>query len=86
MLYKEKKTGFLSSFPFGAFAFARLDGSLKDDPTWKNAARKEGRDPMDLTQSQPHVEFFTTECYGGPKQYDDLPIGEWRLAAMSIRR
>ncbi|KAJ5614685.1 hypothetical protein N7528_008339 [Penicillium herquei] len=73
-LWKEKKTGFLSTFPFGCFAFARLDGRLKDEPLWKNAPRLPGRDPMGLTPKQPNIEFFTTECYGGPKQYDQFPV------------
>ncbi|OOQ87789.1 putative GMC oxidoreductase [Penicillium brasilianum] len=72
--WKEKKTGFLSTFPFGAFAFARLDDRLKDEPLWKNAPRQIGRDPMGLTPKQPNIEFFTTECYGGPKQNDQFPI------------
>ena len=84
MLYKEKKTGILSTFPFGAFAFARLDDRLKDEPLWieaqKNAAP--GRDPMGLTSSQPHIEFFTTELYGGPKQYDQYPIDKKSAFAM----
>jgi len=61
MLYKENKTGILSTFPFGAFAFARLDDRLKDEPLWKNAKTQPGRDPMGLTQKQPNIEFFTTE-------------------------
>lgn len=28
---------------------------------------------MGLTAKQPNVEYFTTECYGGPKQYADFP-------------
>lgn len=64
MLYKEKKTGILSTFPFGAFAFARLDDRLKDEPLWKNAKTEPGRDPMGLTQKQPNIEFFTTEVSG----------------------
>ncbi|EXJ86466.1 hypothetical protein A1O3_03417 [Capronia epimyces CBS 606.96] len=74
MLYKDKKEGVLSTFPFGAFAYARLDDRLKDEPVWKEAKREPGRDPMGLTPSQPNIEFFTTELYGGPKQYDDFPI------------
>lgn len=31
---------------------------------------------MGLTPAQPNIEFFSTECYGGPKQYTDLPDGE----------
>jgi len=72
-LWKEKKTGFLSTFPFGIFAFARLDERLKNEPLWKNAPRLPGRDPMGLAPNQPNIEFFTTECYGGPKQYDQFP-------------
>jgi choline dehydrogenase-like flavoprotein len=29
---------------------------------------------MGLTPKQPNIEFFTTECYGGPKQYNQFPI------------
>jgi choline dehydrogenase-like flavoprotein len=74
--WKEEKRGPLSTFPFGAFAFARLDERLSSEPLWKNSPRKEGRDPMGLTNSQPNIEFFSTECYGGPKQYTDFPDGE----------
>lgn len=28
---------------------------------------------MGLTKNQPNIEFFTTELYGGPKQYDQYP-------------
>ncbi|TDZ54567.1 Pyranose dehydrogenase 3 [Colletotrichum trifolii] len=72
-LWKNSKDGFLSSFPFGAFAYARLDDRLADSDLWKNAPREEGRDPMGLTPKQPNIEFFTTECYGGPKQFDHFP-------------
>ncbi|KAM6535014.1 hypothetical protein FALCPG4_004624 [Fusarium falciforme] len=72
--WKEQKSGFLSTFPFGIFAFARLDERLADSEIWKSAPREEGRDPMGLTSKQPHVEFFTTECYGGPKQFDQFPV------------
>lgn len=74
--WKEEKRGPLSTFPFGAFAYARLDERLKSEPVWQNAPRKEGRDPMGLTPSQPNIEFFSTECYGGPKQYKQFPDGE----------
>ncbi|KAE8448655.1 hypothetical protein EG329_009080 [Mollisiaceae sp. DMI_Dod_QoI] len=73
--WKEEKRGPLSTFPFGVFGFARLDERLASEPAWKNAPKKEGRDPMGLTPAQPNVEFFTTECYGGPKQYTDYPDG-----------
>ncbi|KAK1573743.1 GMC oxidoreductase [Colletotrichum navitas] len=72
-LWKDQKAGFLSSFPFGAFAYARLDERLADSDLWKNAPRAPGRDPMGLTPKQPNIEFFTTECYGGPKQFDKFP-------------
>lgn len=74
--WQKERTGFLSSFPFGAFAFARLDERLKDEPLWQEAMKKAqpGRDAMGLTSKQPNVEYFTTECYGGPKQYSDFPI------------
>jgi len=74
--WKEEKRGPLSTFPFGVFAYARLDERLSSDPLWNSAPRKAGRDPMGLTTSQPNVEFFSTECYGGPKQYDKYPDGE----------
>ncbi|KAI9052915.1 hypothetical protein LZ554_003187 [Drepanopeziza brunnea f. sp. 'monogermtubi'] len=74
--WKEEKRGPLSTIPFGAFGYARLDERLKDDPLWNSAPREEGRDPMGLTPSQPNVEFFSTECYGGPKQYADFPDGD----------
>jgi len=82
--YVKDKTGFLSTFPFGAFAFARLDERIKDEPLWRQA--KEGtssdRDPMGLTAKQPNIEFFTTECYGGPKQYADFPVDNKHTFAM----
>jgi choline dehydrogenase-like flavoprotein len=81
-LYKESKSGVLSTFPFGAFGFARLDDRLASSPLWQSAPHREGRDPMDLTPAQPHIEFFTTELYGGPKQYDDLPIDHKHAFAM----
>ncbi|WYZ42001.1 hypothetical protein EsH8_V_000896 [Colletotrichum jinshuiense] len=72
-LWKDQQAGFLSSFPFGVFAYARLDERLADSDLWKNASREPGRDPMGLTPRQPNIEFFTTECYGGPKQFDKFP-------------
>jgi choline dehydrogenase-like flavoprotein len=72
--WKEERRGALSTFPFGAFAYARLDERMANDPLWVNAPRSEGRDPMGLTPSQPNIEFFSTECYGGPKQYADFPV------------
>jgi hypothetical protein len=60
-LWKDKKTGFLFTFPFGAFAFARLDERLKNESLWKNATHEQGRDPMGLTPKQPNIEYFTAE-------------------------
>lgn len=73
-LWKNEKKGFLSTFPFGAFAFARLDDRLADSEIWTSAPRKPGRDPMGLTPDQPNAELVNTECYGGPKQYNDFPV------------
>ncbi|KAH6989943.1 hypothetical protein EDB80DRAFT_729275 [Ilyonectria destructans] len=72
-LWKEHKTGFLSSFPFGIFAFARLDERLTDSKIWTSAPREKGRDPMGLSPSQPNIEFFTTECYVDPKPIGHFP-------------
>ncbi|KAF2764378.1 alcohol oxidase [Teratosphaeria nubilosa] len=82
--WKNEKSGFLSTFPFGSFAFARLDERLKDDPIYQKGLESapEGRDPMHLTPKQPNLEWFTTECYGGPKQYTDFPIDNKHAFAM----
>ncbi|KAK3111052.1 hypothetical protein LTR53_014068 [Teratosphaeriaceae sp. CCFEE 6253] len=72
--WKESKSGWMAQFPFGAFAFARLSDRLdRDNPEWRALTRKEGRDPMDLTEAQPNCEFFHTVCYGGPPEYTDVP-------------
>ena len=72
-LFKTKKSGFLSTFPFGSFAFARLDERLSDSELWNNARRSPGRDPMGLTPKQPNVEYFSTECYFGPPYMFNKP-------------
>ena len=72
-LWKEEKRGALSTFPFGAFAYARLDERLKGNPLWDKADCEPGRDPMGLTPTQPNIELFMTECYGGPKKFEDIP-------------
>ncbi|TGO59947.1 hypothetical protein BOTNAR_0153g00010 [Botryotinia narcissicola] len=61
--YRTDKTGFFSQFPFGTFAFARLDSRLSDSHLWNSAPRTEGLYPMGLSPTQPHVEFWNTECY-----------------------
>ena len=72
--WKEKKSGWLATFPFGAFAFNRLNDRLdKENPEWRALPRAPGRDPMGLTESQPNLEFFHTVCYGGPPEYTDFP-------------
>ncbi|KAK4942352.1 hypothetical protein LTR10_017959 [Elasticomyces elasticus] len=72
--WRENKSGWLAQFPFGAFAFNRLDDRLTaDNPEWRQYPRKPGRDPMDLTPVQPNLEFFHTVCYGGPPEYTDKP-------------
>ncbi|CAI0655110.1 unnamed protein product [Colletotrichum noveboracense] len=83
--YKEwtdTKDGWLASFPFGGFAFARLNDRLEaDSEEWRSFPRQPGRDPMDLTETQPNLEFFHTICYGGPSEYTDFPkAGEWAFA------
>ena len=82
LLYKSSKTGVLSTFPFGAFAYARLDDRLASEPLWQSSPQTKSRDPMGLTSHQPHIEFFTTELYGGPKQYDQFPIDNKHAFAM----
>jgi len=79
-LYVDKKEGVLSTFPFGIFGFARLDERLKNDAAWHIDAH--GRDPMGLTASQPNLEFWNTELYGGPKQFADFPIDNKHAFAM----
>lgn len=37
---------------------------------------------MGLTPQQPNVEFWNTELYGGPKQYEDFPIDGKHTFAM----
>ncbi|KAI9812620.1 MAG: hypothetical protein M1827_004609 [Pycnora praestabilis] len=72
-LWKEEQKGALSHVPFGAFAYARLDERLADDEGWRTAPREKGKDPMGLLETQPHTEYFTVECYGGPNQFADFP-------------
>jgi choline dehydrogenase-like flavoprotein len=72
--WKESKTGWLATFPFGAFGFARLNDRLDaENPEWRALPREPGRDPMGLTETQPNLEFFHTVCYGGPPEYEDFP-------------
>lgn len=70
--YQKDQTGFFSQFAFGTFAYARLDDRLSDSELWQKAQRSGGRDPMGLSDQQPHVEMWNTECYG-PKPGGDAP-------------
>lgn len=70
-IWKDSKSGFLSSYPSGIFAFARLDDRLADSDVWNSSPRAPGRDPMGLTQRQPNVEFWNTQAYGGPHFVDN---------------
>ena len=80
--WTEKKTGWLATFPFGAFAFNRLSDRLDaDNPEWKALPREPGRDPMGQTETQPNLEFFHTVMYGGPPEFTDFPKeGQYALA------
>ncbi|THV45426.1 hypothetical protein BGAL_0490g00010 [Botrytis galanthina] len=71
--YKTDKTGFFSQFPFGTFAYARLDTRLSDSPLWNSAPRTKGVDPMGLSPTQPHVEFWNTESYSPKYMFRDFP-------------
>ncbi|KAM0332320.1 hypothetical protein ACHAQA_002596 [Verticillium albo-atrum] len=72
-LWMEERKGFLASFPFGIFAFARLDERLADSSLWTTAHCKQGRDPMGLTRDQPNAVLFNFECYSGPQQFNQPP-------------
>lgn len=80
--WKQKKSGWLATFPFGAFSFARLNDRLdRENAKWRAIPRENGRDPMALTESQPNVEIFNTVCYGGPPEYTDVPKpGQFAIA------
>ena len=81
--WKKDHTGFFSKFPFGAFAYTRLDDRLADSPLWQKATRSEGRDPMGLLPSQPHVEFWNTECYNPKHMYKDFPAADQHAFALA---
>lgn len=71
--WRQSRTGILSGAHFGVFAFTRLDERLSKHDLWRHASCLPGRDPMGLTTRQPHVEFFNTERYMAPKQYNNPP-------------
>lgn len=76
--WRHSRGGILAGAHFGVFAFTRLDERLAKHDLWCRAlssasAVTPGRDPMGLTPNQPHVEFFNTERYMAPKQYNNPP-------------
>ncbi|KAF2867318.1 glucose-methanol-choline oxidoreductase-like protein [Massariosphaeria phaeospora] len=73
--YKTSRTGFFSQFPFGVFAFARLDDRLADNDLWRAAGteRTDDRDALGTLASQAHVEFWNTECYSPKYMFKDFP-------------
>lgn len=72
-LYQEKQSGFFSTFPFGVFAYSRLDERLEKEEVWQNAHRPPNRDPMHLLPSQPHIEWLNSELYLGIPHFKDFP-------------
>lgn len=47
----------MGRFPFGPFAYTRLDERMKAWPEWNEALEKNpGVDPMNLSPNQPHIE------------------------------
>lgn len=56
--YQEKRTGVFAGSPFGAFAYARLDDRLKDEPLWKKGNSKPGLDPANMHSDQAHIEMM----------------------------
>lgn len=84
-LWKSQKTGFLSTFPFGAFAYARLDERLAKSSLWNTAERTPGHDPMGQTPKQPHIELFNSECYiGAPQLSNQMPLDRDRCFSMIV--
>ena len=85
--YQAHNTGFFSQFPFGTFAYARLNDRLSDSETYLKAThaqqKVDGRDAMHLLPTQPHVEMWNTECYG-PHAYADKPSNDKHAFAMLI--
>ncbi|PFH59768.1 hypothetical protein XA68_11899 [Ophiocordyceps unilateralis] len=64
-LWRDEKTGVLSTMGWGVIAYTRLDSRLSDSEVWNSASREPGRDPMGLTPAQPNAEFMTTERFLG---------------------
>ncbi len=85
--YQASKTGFFSQFPFGVFAYARMDERLSDSqiiyPTANGSQTPHDRDAMHLLPSQPHVEMWNTECFG-PFPYLETPTNDKYAFAMLV--
>lgn len=71
--YKTSRTGFLSQFPFGVFAYARLDDRLKGHKLWEESRGASDRDAMGTLSNQPHIEIWNTECYSPKYMFKDFP-------------
>lgn len=66
--WQAKKTGIMSKFAFGCFAFARIDKTIQD-PVWENAKHaSQSDDPTGQWTNQPHIEYFNTEFYCFPTE------------------
>ncbi|KAJ5063231.1 hypothetical protein J3E74DRAFT_425846 [Bipolaris maydis] len=85
-LWKDKKTGVLSSIPFGISAgpaSTRASPLLSPPPPPPPPPPNLlGRDPMGLLPTQPNVEFWSMELYWGPKQFTDYPVDDKHAFAM----
>ncbi len=73
--WQKDRSGAFADFPSGPFAFVRLDKQLEQHAAWNDAYQGSTaqRDPMGRTKDQPHAEYFCTEAYFGPNQFDDSP-------------
>lgn len=68
--YATDRSGVFASFPFGVFAYTRLDEQLKSSPLWEHPipnaiSDTTTRDAASLLPSQPHIELMHTELYSG---------------------
>jgi hypothetical protein len=47
---------------------------MEEKPEWKAAKEKNPeKDPMGQLPGQPHIEYFSTELYGGGPQHPHFP-------------
>lgn len=54
----------MGRFPFGPFAYTRLDERMKAWPEWNEALEKNpGVDPMNISPNQPHIECEYSDIY-----------------------